>query len=146
MSNTDKVKQFHTKHDINKAKLPSSPNTRLLKMWNTLDTLSYGIEIISRQTNDPRYMRAALLIEECAEAVDALGEGDEVALLDALADIIYVAYGIGEVFNLPVQAAFDEVHRSNMTKSVTTDLRISKKGDKYSPPRLKNIIEEYRKC
>lgn len=61
---------------------------------------------------------------------------------DALADLMYVATGMSLVLGLPIVQAFDEVHRSNMSKLdengkpiFGTDGKI-KKGPNYVKPNL----------
>lgn len=63
-------------------------------------------------------LRINLLAEEVEELQEALEAGDIVEVLDALTDIQYVLDGAYLSFGLhPVkQAAFDEVHSSNMSK------------------------------
>lgn len=64
-------------------------------------------------------LRVALLAEELAEFQTAIEQGDIVEVADALCDIQYVLsgavleFGLGEKF----RALFDEVQRSNMSKT-----------------------------
>ena len=64
-------------------------------------------------------LRVALLQEELNELKDAIADNDIVEVADALADIQYVLsgaileFGLGNKF----QALFDEVQRSNMSKT-----------------------------
>ena len=61
-------------------------------------------------------LRIKLLTEEVEEYAEAARSGDLVEVLDALADIGYIL--AGTIINHGMQhiydAAFDEVHRSNM--------------------------------
>ncbi len=63
-------------------------------------------------------LRINLLAEEVEELQEALEAGDIVEVLDALTDIQYVLDGAYLSFGLHAvkQAAFDEVHSSNMSK------------------------------
>jgi predicted HAD superfamily Cof-like phosphohydrolase len=67
-------------------------------------------------------LRVALIAEELKEFEDAIEKGDIVAVADALCDIQYVLsgavleFGLGEKF----KNLFDEVQRSNMSKSCKT--------------------------
>lgn len=67
-------------------------------------------------------LRVALIAEELKEFEDAVEKGDIVAVADALCDIQYVLsgavleFGLGEKF----KNLFDEVQRSNMSKSCKT--------------------------
>jgi predicted HAD superfamily Cof-like phosphohydrolase len=61
-------------------------------------------------------LRLALIEEEVSELREAAEAGDLVGIADALADIVYVAYGSAHVYGIDLDAVLDEVHRSNMTK------------------------------
>ena len=64
-------------------------------------------------------LRVALLKEEVRELEEAVAANDITGVLDALCDIQYVLtgavieFGMNDIF----EQAFDEVHRSNMSKS-----------------------------
>lgn len=72
-----------------------------------------------------------------------------VELADALADSIYVIVGTAVSFGIPMNQIFEEVHRSNMTKSMLKDSKSIKgktlKGPNWEPPKIKEIIKEYMK-
>lgn len=92
-----------------------------------------------------RTLRAELIISEAMEAVDALAERDEVALLDALCDLMYVIIGTAVAFGLPIDAGFDVVHASNMTKYASLESAAAHQGDRgkgpdYVPPDLVAVI------
>ena len=67
-------------------------------------------------------LRVALLREELKELEDAIADGDLVEIADALCDIQYVLsgavleFGLGDKF----RTLFDEVQRSNMSKTCAT--------------------------
>lgn len=61
-------------------------------------------------------LRTRLLDEETAEFADAAARRDLVGMADALADVVYVAYGTALSFGLNLDAVLREVHRSNMSK------------------------------
>jgi predicted HAD superfamily Cof-like phosphohydrolase len=61
-------------------------------------------------------LREGLLEEETTEYVVASHRRDLVGMADALADIVYVAYGTAISFGLDLDLLLDEVHRSNMSK------------------------------
>ena len=64
-------------------------------------------------------LRVSLLSEELKELEEAIAEKDLVAVADALCDIQYVLSGAVLEFGLGTQfkALFDEVQRSNMSKT-----------------------------
>ncbi len=61
-------------------------------------------------------LRQSLIDEEVEELRAAATGGDVVGIADALADIVYVAYGTARVYGIDLDAVLDEVHSSNMTK------------------------------
>lgn len=86
-------------------------------------------------------VRAHLVLEETAELVQALASGDRLAALDAVADLLYVTLGTAVTFDLPIVEAFDEVHVSNMTKTVEQDRPGHPgKGSGYRPPDLRRVL------
>lgn len=78
----------------------------------------YFHKAASECSGDTTLLRMQLLTEELAELSSALTDGNKTEVLDALCDLQYVllgavlTFGYGEVF----EAAFQEVHRSNMSK------------------------------
>lgn len=89
------------------------------------------------------HLRAHLVLEEAAEMVQAIADGDRLALLDALADLAYVVAGTAVAYGLPLAEAFAEVHRSNMTKTASRSRDgHPDKGDGYSPPDLARVMKE----
>ncbi len=82
---------------------------------------TYGLSVLDKasisdaKTNE---LRINLLAEELGELKEALEQGDMVETLDALIDLQYVLDGAFLSFGLHhvKGAAFDEVHRSNMSK------------------------------
>jgi len=61
-------------------------------------------------------MRHNLIHEEVREFDNALINTNIVELTDALCDILYVVYGCGLAFGIPLDKCFEEVHRSNLSK------------------------------
>jgi predicted HAD superfamily Cof-like phosphohydrolase len=85
-------------------------------------------------------LRKELLREEVQEFTDASDDRDLVEIADALADIVYVAYGSALTYGIDLDAVLAEVHRSNMSKldadgkPVLRDDGKVLKSDRYSPP------------
>ncbi len=82
---------------------------------------TYGLPVAGEQTladEKTRQLRINLLAEELDELKEALEQGDMVETLDALIDLQYVLDGAFLSFGMQgvKQEAFDEVHRSNMSK------------------------------
>ena len=61
------------------------------------------------------------LKEEVDELKEAIDNHDFVEVRDALADILYVVYGMGASYGVNLDEAFDRVHRSNMSKLCSTE-------------------------
>lgn len=110
-------------------------------------------------------LRLDLIAEEFKELCEAVGYDldftitehvptyvpDLVEALDALADITYVVNGAAVEWGLPLDAAVEEVHRSNMTKraadgtvTVRADGKILK-PDTYEPPDLVAVLDRARR-
>lgn len=91
-------------------------------------------------------LRYDLIKEELDELFQAMGEKDIVEVADALTDILVVTYGAGHAFGIDLDACFDEVQRSNMSKLGADGKPIYRedgkvlKGPNYFQPDLKKII------
>ena len=89
-----------------------------------------------------------LIREEFAELLVAYMDKDVVEIADALADLKWVIEGLEVTLNLPQQAIWDEVARSNLSKISSTGKIIKRedgkvlKPDTYSPPDLKSILSK----
>jgi len=91
-------------------------------------------------------LRYELIREELEEMREALDSKDMVGIADALSDLLYVVYGAGHSFGINLDACFNEVHRSNMSKLGADGKPIYRedgkvlKGPDYSEPDLKKIL------
>lgn len=105
-------------------------------------------------------LRADLIAEEYVETLQALGfdatpraprisgaNVDLVKLADGLTDLIYVAIGCALEFGIPLEAVWNEVHRTNMAKvdlaSGTVRRRLDGKvlkPDGWTPPDIRAIL------
>ncbi len=91
-------------------------------------------------------LRQSLIDEETGELRDAVAAGDIVAIADALADIVYVAYGTACVYGIDLDAVLDEVHASNMTKLGADGFPVRRpdgkvlKGPDYRPPDIAGVL------
>jgi predicted HAD superfamily Cof-like phosphohydrolase len=91
-------------------------------------------------------LRVRLLAEEVDEFAAATEQRDLVGIADALADIVYVAYGSAITYGIDLDAVLAEVHRSNMTK-LDTDGRVLLREDgkvaksqNYTPPNIADVL------
>ncbi len=115
---------------------------------------TYGLPVLDKasisdeKTNE---LRINLLAEELGELKEALEQGDMVETLDALIDLQYVLDGAFLSFGLHhvKSAAFDEVHRSNMSKLGADGKPIRResdgkilKGPNYFKPDIAQFITD----
>lgn len=61
-------------------------------------------------------LRIELIAEELQELCEAVDNRDMAEIADALTDLLYVVYGAGAAYGIDLDATFDEVHESNMSK------------------------------
>jgi predicted HAD superfamily Cof-like phosphohydrolase len=66
-------------------------------------------------------------------------------ILKELCDLMYVVSGFAVTFGLPVQVAFNRVHKSNMSKLVNgipqlNDWGKVQKGKNYKPPNMEDLV------
>ena len=90
-----------------------------------------------------------LVKEEFYELSIAVKKFDVVETADACADLIWVIEGLCHSLGIPLQQVWDEVARSNYSKTVAGKLIKREDGkvlkpDTYSPPDIKTIIDEAR--
>lgn len=84
-------------------------------------------------SQDRCQLRVALLREELQELEDAIAANDLVEVADALCDIQYVLsgavleFGLGKKFRV----LFDEVQRSNMSKTCVSEAEAQSTADHY---------------
>jgi predicted HAD superfamily Cof-like phosphohydrolase len=123
-----------------------------LREWNkATDVVPYFQEPDAYGRMRNAALRAELLMEEAREATDELldfsnASGSRARLAKELADVLYVAYGIAVVFDIPIEVIFNEVHKSNMTK-VGPDGKVMRsgtgkilKGDNYRAPDIESVF------
>jgi predicted HAD superfamily Cof-like phosphohydrolase len=91
-------------------------------------------------------LRVRLLAEEVDEFATATEQRDLIGIADALADIVYVAYGAAITYGIDLDAVLAEVHRSNMTK-LDSDGRVLlredgkvAKSENYTPPDIADVL------
>jgi predicted HAD superfamily Cof-like phosphohydrolase len=86
-----------------------------------------------------------LVREEFYELSYAVKNFDIVETADACADLIWVIEGLCHSLGIPLQKVWDEVSRSNMSKTVDGKLIKREDGkilkpDTYSPPNISNVL------
>ena len=122
--------------------------TNFLKVKEFMET--FGQEVLNKPKfpNDKTIkLRIDLIKEELNELEEAINNNNLVEVADALTDILYVTYGAGHSFGINLDACFDEVQNSNMSKLDKNGNPIYNengkvlKGPNYFEPDLKKFIE-----
>ena len=110
---------------------------------------TFGQEVKSKidlGDRDLRQLRYDLIKEELGELREAFEKKDEIEVADALTDLLYVVYGAGHAFGIPLDKCFEEVHASNMSKLGEDGQPIYRedgkvlKGPKYFAPMLEPVL------
>lgn len=94
-------------------------------------------------------LRHRLMAEENDEYLEACQEGNLTLIADALGDKMYILFGtiIAHGLQHKIEAVFDEIHRSNMSKLDENGRPIYRedgkilKSSKYFLPDIKSILE-----
>ncbi len=131
VSREDSVREFHRAmgHPIDR-----EPDASIMRLRRIL---------IREETDE--------LSEELSRAAEQLanrGKIDDVTkqnILKEMADLQYVLSGLAVAFGLPIEAAFNRVHKSNMSKLGPNGLPLYRsdgkiqKGENYQPPDMKGL-------
>ena len=92
-------------------------------------------------------LRYDLIKEELDEFQEALNDKSLKEVADSLTDILYVTYGAGHAFGINLDACFEEVQNSNMSKlgndgkAIYNDQGKVMKGPNYFKPDLSKFIK-----
>ena len=115
----EQVKEFHEKFGVPKAVSPA-------------DIYEPGVLL----------MRARLIIEEASEFMEGASRLNAELMADALGDLLYVTIGAAEALDFNIDAIFNEIHASNMSKSLGVKEEDGKiqKGPSYFPPRIRKVM------
>lgn len=114
---------------------------------------AFGVKAEDHRNEDALMLRLRLITEEFQEVeaeLDLMIDDDVFAsaenLTKELADLLYVVYGTAEVFGLPLEKAFEEVHRSNMSKLGSDGKPVYRadgkvlKGPNYRPADMRGVL------
>ena len=122
--------------------------TNFLKVKQFMET--FGQEVLNKPkfpNNKTIKLRIDLIKEELNELEEAINNNNLVEVADALTDILYVTYGAGHSFGIDLDACFEEVQNSNMSKLDRNGNAIYNedgkvlKGPNYFEPDLKKFID-----
>ena len=146
------VRDFHVliDRDVTLTVADLAPSDYLRQVGEKLVSFSELLLEAHKQgvIKDERGLRSHLCVEELGEFIIAMADCDEEKTLDAAGDLLYVLFGSALTMDLPLEAAFVEIHRSNMTKRrQSTDpdaCRVRDKGSSYVPPDLASILRAHR--
>ena len=157
-SHTEKVKRFMTiaGQTINeKATIPSSADSLLRVQLTLEETIEMAEAILSKEAENNNKAKDVLdtlnvglkkLKDVSHELKDKDLDIDLIGVYDAIVDIDYVNTGAAVTFGLDLEAGFDEVHASNMSKfvdgkAVKNELGKVIKGPYYWAPDLTKCIK-----
>ena len=127
----DKVKEFHEAFGLD---INSPPEYKLLKL---------RFDLIDEEVQEVAEELAAL----SNARTDVVRHEHKVKLTKELVDLLYVTLGAGVALGLPLVEAFNEVHRSNMSKLGEDGKPIYRedgkvlKGPNYQPAELNKLFE-----
>jgi phosphoribosyl-ATP pyrophosphohydrolase len=150
------VLEFHKKNGYNIGSAMFDLHTRTDNGWHIagfiLCCVSWCgiivVKLLQRLANkmqahgDTRMYRFLLMLEEVCEIGLGLYKDDELEVADGLADLLYVTYGAGVTYYIPLDEVFAEVHRANMSKKTRdekADPRMRDKGE-WTPPCIQGAI------
>ena len=91
-------------------------------------------------------LRIDLIKEELQELTEAMQKKNLLEVADALTDILYVTYGAGHAFGINLDACFNEVQNSNMSKlgkdgkPIYNESGKVMKGPNYFKPDLSKFV------
>ena len=111
---------------------------------------TFGQEVKTKpsfSTDKINKLRLDLIKEELEELTEAMNNKDLLEVADALTDILYVTYGAGHAFGIDLDACFQEVQNSNMSKlgndgkPIYNDQGKVMKGPNYYKPDLSKFIK-----
>ena len=122
--------------------------TNFEKVGLFMKTFNQDVKVSSSLSTDKiNSLRISLINEELEELKQAISDKNLTEVADALTDILYVTYGAGHAFGINLDACFEEVQNSNMSKLDKNGNPIYNengkvlKGPNYFEPDLKKFIE-----
>ncbi len=122
--------------------------TNFQKVKTFMET--FGQEVKSKpsfSSEKINHLRYSLIKEELEELKQAIDKKDLLEVADALTDILYVTYGAGHAFGINLDACFNEVQDSNMSKldddgkPIYNDSGKVMKGPNYYKPNLSKFLK-----
>ena len=122
--------------------------TNFEKVGHFMKTFGQEVKTKAELSNNKiNELRISLISEELDELKKAISDNDIVEVADALTDILYVTYGAGHAFGIDLDACFNEVQNSNMSKlssdgkPIYNDSGKVMKGPNYFKPDLSKFLK-----
>lgn len=155
LTNFNRVSEFHTVfgHPVHNAPASVGVDRIRLRLNLILEEVDELIDAVKRHHSYiPHNLdHASDCVKEAMSLISHADYGsfdlDHVKAADALTDILYVVYGAGLEFGLPLDECFKEVHESNMSKLgangkpiYNPDTGKVMKGPNYRAPDLDKVI------
>lgn len=135
MTYEEMLKEFHQKYD----------HFIYFGYETPREVKSLRIKLIEEEVNK-ELLPLLYLYQNTDQAKDWSTEAEKgllTQIADGIADSIYVLVGTAVAFGIPIDLVFEEVHRSNMTKSIQkNEYGKTVKGLDWEPPKIREIIEE----
>ena len=147
------IYNFHKKHQFPvNISLQANKKISWLIMW-FICKLIFGLSKLTiwywkiTDTNNESFYRFHLQLEELAEMMEGINNGNEVKTADGLGDLLYVVIGTAVAYQLPANEISKETCKSNETKQRRTknNIRLRDKGKNWQPPNFEKAIKEGRK-
>lgn len=147
------IEEFMRRCDQDVAPYPQLPShdVRKLRIRLMVEELLGAVTPEGWANADSNQYVELLIKNKSDELIASMLRGDLVGVADGLADVLYVVIGTAVAYGIDIQEVFDEVHRSNLSKTVWDEERqrwyIEKdefgkaiKPDTYSPADIVPII------
>lgn len=119
-----------------------------VKQFHDQFKINYSAELCAYLGENTSFLRYNLMKEENEEYLEGVKNNNIVEIADALGDMLYVLCGtiVAHGLQHKIEAVFDEIHRSNMSKLGHDGQPIYRddgkviKGPNYSRPDLQKIL------
>lgn len=147
------IEEFMRRCDQEVKAYPELPEEKIvtLRIRLMVEELLGAVNPAEFLEHGPNRYVGLLIQNKSDELVASMLRGDLVGIADGLADVLYVVFGTAIAYGIDIQEVFDEVHRSNLSKTVWSEelqrYTIEKdefgKGIKpptYSPAAIEPII------
>ncbi len=122
----------------------TNEQTMVEAFHNRFDILVQNVP--TELNDDTKQLRVRLIQEEFDELKEAMAAGNLAAVAKEMADLLYVTYGTAVSYGIDMEAVFQEVHRSNLSKIGGYKRADGKwvKPPTYSPAQIDLILEAQR--